>query len=156
MVHRFLVVGALAVGALVLGACGDDDAGRATTPETRPPGSTSTDLAVTGTDSLRFEPDTFNVPAGEEVTLAFSADSGVEHDFVVEDAADVGVVGNEGHNDEGQGVASGDLAVVHAKPGETATGTFMIDEPGIYQVYCSVTGHREAGMVATLTVVDGA
>jgi hypothetical protein len=53
-------------------------------------------------------------------------------------------------------VASGDLAVAHADPGQTVTGTFMIREPGAYEVYCSVPGHRESGMVATLTVDDGA
>lgn len=79
MVHRFLLVGALAVGALLLGACAEDGASPATTLETQ--SAASPDIVVTGTNSLRFEPDTFILPAGEQVTLVFSADSGVEHDF---------------------------------------------------------------------------
>jgi uncharacterized cupredoxin-like copper-binding protein len=100
------------------------------------------------------------LPAGEQVTLVFSADSGVEHDFVVEKAAEVGVAeaNDAAHGgDEGGSDADGDdLHVAHADPGKTTTATFQINEPGTYTVYCSVPDHREAGMIATLTVVDGA
>lgn len=54
---------------------------------------------------------------------------------------------------EGHSVASGDLAVLHADPGQTATATFMMDEPGTYDIAASPP-HREAGMVAVLTVVE--
>lgn len=159
MVHRLLVVGALAIGALMLGACADDGARRATTPETRPPASTGTDIAVTGRDSLRFQPDTLMVPADEEVTLTFSAESGVEHDFVIEDAAAVGVAGAQdvGHRrpeDDGQG-HNDDIHVAHADPGQITTATFKINDPGTYTVYCSVPGHRQGGMLATLRVTEG-
>jgi uncharacterized cupredoxin-like copper-binding protein len=46
--------------------------------------------------------------------------------------------------------------VAQADPGQTVTGTFMLDEPGTYQVYCCISGHREAGMTGALTVVAGA
>ena len=44
-----------------------------------------------------------------------------------------------------------DLLVVQAGGGESATGSVTL-EPGTYTYYCSVPGHREAGMEGTLTV----
>jgi uncharacterized cupredoxin-like copper-binding protein len=114
--------------ALGLAGCnGDDGDGGAG-------GDASTSLEVTGTDSLDFEPDAFTVPAGEEVTVSLTS-GGVEHDFVIEDG-------------------NGDIEVVHADAGETATGSFTLDDAGTYTVFCAVPGHREAGMEATLEVVD--
>jgi plastocyanin len=116
----------LAVTALGLAGCGGDDGGG---------GDASTDIEVMGEDSLSFDPDEFTVPAGQEVTVTLTS-GGVEHDFVVED------LGGE------------DVDVVHADANQTETGTFTADEAGTYTVFCSVPGHREAGMEATLEVVD--
>ncbi len=135
---------ALAVGAVLLAGCGDDTA------------TATTELAITGTDAMEFEPDTFTVPAGDEVTVEFTAEGSVDHDLVIEGVAAIGMVGEEGHGDhadEDHAMEGDDLHVAHADPGETVTATFMIEEAGTYEVYCSVPGHREAGMVATLTVV---
>jgi plastocyanin len=44
-----------------------------------------------------------------------------------------------------------DLLVV-TPPGHTAEVTITDPEPGTYEFYCSVSGHREAGMVGTLVV----
>lgn len=125
-------------------------------------GEDATTISVVGTGSLRFEPDELRVPAGEAVTVELTAE-GVEHDFVVEDAADVGVAEAEesehgahgDHGDEGDEAAGGDdLHVVHADAGSTQRSTLTIDEPGTYTVYCEMPGHRAAGMEATLEVVE--
>lgn len=132
--------------ALLLTGCGSD----ATTDA---PGEASTALDVIGADWIEFEPDAFTVPAGEEVSVSLTAGDAVEHDFVIEGAVDVAATGEAGHGEAGHDTPPDDLAVVHADAGQTARGTFTIDEPGTYTVYCSVPGHRQSGMEATLTVL---
>ena len=120
-----LFTAVLAATALGLAGCGGDDGG----------GEAATDIEVMGEDSLEFDPDAFTVPAGQEVTVTLTS-GGVEHDFVIEDL-------------DGE-----DVEVVHADANQTETGTFTVDSPGTYTVYCAIPGHREAGMEAELEVVD--
>jgi plastocyanin len=81
--------------------------------------------------SFAFEPSELTVTAGEPVNVALTS-TDLLHDFVVE--------GEDFH--------------LAADRDETVTGALTIDEPGTYTVYCSVAGHREAGMEATLTVEE--
>lgn len=60
------------------------------------------------------------------------------------------VDGSINHNVVFEGVA-GEEPVVEADGGETATGTVEL-QPGTYTYYCSVPGHRAAGMEGTLVV----
>lgn len=147
MIGRNTLV-SLALGAAIVAGCGGDGTAE-----------TTTQLQVTGTDALEFEPDAFTVPAGVEVTVELTSGPATEHDFVIEGAAEHGMTGEAGHGAHGEedhAMESGDLHIAHATAGETAVATFMIDTPGTYEAYCSVPGHRAAGMTATLTVVDDA
>jgi plastocyanin len=87
-------------------------------------------VAVTAR-SFAFEPSQLTVTAGEPVNIALTS-TDLLHDFVVE--------GEDFH--------------LAADRDETVTGALTLDEPGTYTVYCSVAGHREAGMEATLTVEE--
>jgi uncharacterized cupredoxin-like copper-binding protein len=130
MLRRSSLVVTAAVTIIALSACGGD-------ADSAGGGDATTSIEIVGTDTLTFEPTGFTVPAGEEVTVELTSEAAVEHDFVIEDV-------------DGQ-----DLDVAHADPGETETGTFTIDDAGTYQFFCSVPGHREAGMEGTLDVVEG-
>ena len=91
-------------------------------------------VTVVGTDTLAFEPAELTAAAGT-VTVELTSETAVDHTFVIEEL--------------------GDVEVVAAGPGETATGEVEL-EPGSYTFYCDVPGHREAGMEGTLLVVpDG-
>jgi cytochrome c oxidase subunit 2 len=79
--------------------------------------------------SFRFAPKQITVQAGEDVAIVFTSKD-VFHDFMVQ---------SNGH-------------VVGAKKGKTAKGGLMIDEPGTYKFWCSVPGHRGAGMKGTIVV----
>lgn len=56
-----------------------------------------------------------------------------------------------------KGIAEHDVTVdsikftVLAKPGESVSGTATF-APGTYDFYCSIPGHKQAGMVGTITV----
>lgn len=76
-----------------------------------------------------FEPDTLTIPADTTVTLVLPNQGAAQHNFAI-DELDISV-------DQG--------------PGETHE--IEINAPaGTYEFYCNVPGHREAGMVGTLTV----
>jgi plastocyanin len=85
-------------------------------------------IVVTGT-SLTFKPASINVAAGETVTIALSAGD-VAHDFYV------------------QGIGH----VVHAKAGKTASGGLRIKKAGAYKYWCTIRGHKQAGMKGVITV----
>jgi plastocyanin len=88
------------------------------------------EIAVTG-DDFAFSPDAIAVKAGENVAVVLTADD-IAHDFFVK-----GV----GH-------------VVHAKAGKTARGGLRLEKPGTYSFWCTVSGHRKAGMTGTITVTS--
>ena len=41
-----------------------------------------------------------------------------------------------------------------ARAGQTVTGDFTFDKPGVFDFFCSIPGHKDAGMKGTLTVLD--
>lgn len=117
---------------VVLTACsagGDDVAGGGGDGGAAPADSGQM-LEVTGTDGLAFEPSQVTVTAGE-VTVELTSQPAAPHTFTIEELDD--------------------REVVQADAGETARGTIELD-PGTYTYYCSVPGHRQAGMEGRLTV----
>lgn len=86
-------------------------------------------LEVLGTDDLTFEPSELSAPPGE-ITVELTTEE-INHTFVIEQLDD--------------------REVVAAGANETASGTVEL-EPDTYTFYCSIPGHREAGMEGTLTV----
>ena len=47
---------------------------------------------------------------------------------------------------------SGDVLAMHTGANEISSIVFMAMEKGTYEFYCTITGHKEAGMVGTLVV----
>jgi plastocyanin len=120
--HRVLLLAGVA--ALPL-ACGGDDGGDG--GGDIPEGA----LVVRSSDSLDFDPDTLDAPAGA-ITLALDNEGSLPHTLLVEDHEDELTLSVGGSGD----VDSGDITL----------------EAGEYTFYCDVPGHRGAGMEGTLTV----
>ncbi len=93
-------------------------------------GGAAGDGATFVADDIVFTQAPSDVPAGQ-VTVELVNEGAIVHDVVIEEI--------------------GDEVVATANGGETATGQVEL-EPGTYTYYCSIAGHRSAGMEGTLTV----
>jgi uncharacterized cupredoxin-like copper-binding protein len=87
-------------------------------------------LAVSAGE-LVFDPDRIELPAGFPVNVALTS-TDIFHDLVVDEI--------DFH--------------LGADRDETAVGGLMFEDPGTYIAYCSVPGHREAGMELEIIVGD--
>ena len=88
----------------------------------------STAVKIVAKD-IFFEPKNVTIPANTDVTFTLSNEGAAAHNFSI-DALNI----------------SQDLP-----PGETKE-VVINAAPGTYEFYCNVPGHKEAGMVGTLTV----
>jgi plastocyanin len=137
-----VLIALIALVPFAVAACGDDDDDDssdepATTEatETDTGGDTGGASTVAFTadpgGSLAFEEDSAEAAAGA-VTVELTNDSGIPHDVRIEGSD--GDLGGTEEITEGTTTAAVDL------------------EAGEYTFYCSVAGHRDAGMEGTLTV----
>ena len=135
------VVSTVILAAGVLAACGGDDddessdeptAEETTTEDTGGGGGDTATimLAADPNGELAFDQTELTAAAGE-VTIEFMNDSGIPHNVEV----------------EGNGVEEVSDTIT-----EGSTTLTLTLEPGEYEFYCAVPGHREGGMEGTLTV----
>lgn len=115
----------------------------------------TTEIALEMTD-FAYAPVTVTIPAGKPVRITLENRGLVEHDFVIEKIdASVEMTqdsGSEMHHAHG---AASDFDVhASAQTGETTVLELTVSEPGVYQFFCSVEGHKEAGMIGELIVVE--
>jgi uncharacterized cupredoxin-like copper-binding protein len=109
----------------------------------------SRSLKVTMTD-FAFSPNSFTVPAGEEISVEVANNGAVAHSFIIMQT---------GHPAQGH-FTDADKANVFwevstVPPGESVKASFTApSNPGEYQILCGIAGHFEAGMVGKLTVVS--
>jgi plastocyanin len=136
---------ALAITAIApfgLIACGDDDdessddsastTEESTTEDTASSGGGGTVAFTAAEDgSLAYEEDSAETEAGT-VTVELDNPSSTPHNVIIEGP-------------------DGDVGGTDTVSGETTSADVEL-EPGDYVFYCSVSGHREAGMEGDLTV----
>jgi plastocyanin len=136
-------VAALAV--LGLAACGGGGNDNSTTAASAPATTTSTaagggggggastvDISTPSGTDLAYDQKSVSANAGN-VTIDFKNNESITHDVAVEDSS---------------GTTLGQTDLVSAG---TANTTVSVT-PGTYTFFCTVPGHREAGMEGTLTV----
>jgi plastocyanin len=146
--RRFpLLVLICALAAFGLAACGDDNKSSSDTTQPAATDTTTTDTTTTekaagggktikvSTDpsgALQFVQKSLTAPAGTD-TFEFENPSSTPHDFVIEEG--------------GKEIAKTDV-ITKSK----ATVKAKLDAGEKYTYFCSVPGHRQAGMEGNLTV----
>lgn len=123
-----------------MGACADGDAA-------------STNLEVTTTD-FQFSPDSWTVPAGEEISIDITNNGSVLHEWVL---MQPGVnIESEADLPETEEELLADFVNVEDEvdAGASKTLTFTAPDVGTYQVICAIETHFDAGMEGTLNVVE--
>jgi plastocyanin len=133
----------LALSAVGLAACGGSDDNSDTTAAATPPpattapaggggGASTVDISTPPGSDLAFDQKDVNATAGN-VTIDFDNKQPLQHDVAVADSS-------------GKVLGQTDLF-------SSGTANATVDlQAGTYDFYCTVPGHREAGMEGTLTV----
>jgi plastocyanin len=143
---------ALALASLALVACGSSGGGSSSSSNTTTSGGGETTSGATsgggkeegggGGSTVKFEADpggalayttTEATAKAGTVTIDFNNPQGLEHDVAIESPS-------------GEEVGKTELI------SEGSDSTTVNLKPGTYHFYCTVPGHREAGMEGTLTV----
>ena len=137
-----LAVAALAV--VGLAACGSSSDDNSTTAAATPPattpatggggagGASTVDISTPSGSDLAFDQKDATAKSGS-VTIDFDNKQALSHDVAVADSS-------------GKELGKTDLV-------SSGTSSTTVDlQPGTYTFYCTVPGHKEAGMEGTLTV----
>jgi plastocyanin len=155
---RYFSIAVLALAAFALVACGDDNGDDPAPMEPAPTngdeapapaggleGDPAQSLSITMAD-ISFSETALTISAGELVEITLMNEGVLEHDFTIDSIPVEYEVTGAAHREDGWDVHA------DVPPGETGGVRMIVHEPGEYEFYCSVPGHREAGMVGTLTV----
>jgi uncharacterized cupredoxin-like copper-binding protein len=128
LVKRFVLFASIAITSLlILAACGGDDDGNGNGNG----GGSSVDMEM---GEMYFDPDEVSADAGGELTINFDNAGNQLHDFTIDDL-------------------DGERVHVEVASGEEDSVTLSIpDGADEIEFYCSIPGHRDAGMHGIISV----
>ncbi|MBI3944092.1 MAG: cupredoxin domain-containing protein [Chloroflexi bacterium] len=89
-------------------------------------------LALEAQD-IKWDKNTLNVNSGQDVTITVNNKGQLQHDLVV-------------------GLPSGEITTNPIDAGKTGKISFKAPAAGTYDYWCTIPGHKEAGMVGKLVV----
>ena len=145
MLRTTLRLGLASLALVGLTACAGAPATETAEPQT---------LAVT-VSGMRFQPDTLTLVAGQPVRLTLTNNDALEHDFSITAFPLDGEVQTDGHG--GHEMVDGPMPDLHVGTAANGNGTITFtpsaaSAAGTYEFYCTVPGHKAAGMVGSLVV----
>lgn len=113
---------------------------------------TASQSIVVEMQDIKFVPETITVQAGEIVELMLENTGSLPHDFTI-DQIDADHAYHESVEVAGHGEHEDEFGMHHAlEGGHDLAMRLRVHEPGEYEFWCTVPGHRDAGMIGTLIV----
>jgi uncharacterized cupredoxin-like copper-binding protein len=110
-------------------------------------------IAITASDTFRYEPDTVDVSVGETITFRVTNAGAVRHEFIIGTDAE-----QEEHEEEMASMGDDEMMMddepnaVAIEPGETKDLTLTFTLAGPLRFGCHEPGHFAAGMIGDLDV----
>ena len=113
-------------------------------------GESSTEL-TTSVKEYQLTPNTWTVPAGEQVTITIINEGTLKHEWVL--LQEGATITSEDDLPDSEEELEENFVDVEeeVEPGETKTLTFQAPPAGTYQVICAIAGHFNNGSEGTLT-----
>ncbi len=119
-------LGAAAIAGLVISSCGSGGASQ---------GSASGEVLIKATE-WKFDASKTQLTAGKVMTVTLQNQGKLEHDLKI-----------------AVPTADGKELLLDTQPGRTAALKFTPSQPGTYEFFCSLPGHKESGMKGQFVVV---
>jgi len=135
------------MGVVLLAPFGVACASAATAPANQQ--SIAPAISVRATD-FAFTPSTVRVPVGKPVRIQITDGGIVEHDLRVDLIPVTGVRASE--HEAGSGHGGPMQVMTHTLPGKTGWVEFTLTKTGTFDMVCTITGHKDAGMKGTLII----
>jgi uncharacterized cupredoxin-like copper-binding protein len=124
--------------ALLATACSSDDGA-----------TTSLDVKL---DSFEFDGSSWEVPAGQEITIELANEADIAHEWVILKPGVTITSEDDLPATEEELLAEFVYWEEEVEAGDTQTFTFTAPPAGVYQVVCAIEDHYDAGMEGELTV----
>jgi len=108
-------------------------------------------IRISGTDNMRFTPDTLQVRQGETVRLLVKNDGKIMHETVIGSMKEL----NEHYElmKKFPDMEHDEPHMIHLKPGESGEIVWQFTKAGNFHFACLIPGHLEAGMSGKIAVL---
>jgi uncharacterized cupredoxin-like copper-binding protein len=99
---------------------------------------------------LQYNPSSFSIREGQPISLILENKDSIEHDFEIRK---ININSKSNNHHQHSGSAASDIHL-HGLPKSQNEFTFIPLESGLYEFYCTIPGHKKAGMKGIMKVIS--
>lgn len=100
-----------------------------------------------------YKPNQLVLKKGVPAKIIFTNNGEIEHDFELISSENFIVESASNMDNHQHDAKTGNKVHLHAKPGEKTFLVLKAKDEGKFQFYCTIPGHKENGMIGTITVL---